>query len=542
MEKNELRTQALAAIDRVQWIPPWGRDRIRGMLETRPDWCISRQRSWGVPIPVFYCRGCNQAILSAELCGHVAAIFEREGSDAWFARPIDELLPARFQCPGCGSKDFFKEEDILDVWFDSGVSHAAVVEIRPELGGFSSLYLEGSDQHRGWFHTALLTSVATRGRAPYQSVLTHGFTLDGSGRKMSKSLGNVIAPQEIMKQYGAEVLRLWVAAEDYREDVRISDEILRRLVEAYRKLRNTARFLIGNLYDFNPATGLMAINQLPELDRWILHRTQSVLQVCRGAYERFEFHMVYHALNNFCSVDLSAIYLDIVKDRLYCEAANSTKRRAAQTTLYEILGTLVHLMAPILSFTAEEIWEHMPRASDAAESIFTSPIPECDPGRTDPELAGKWDQVLKIRSEILKALEAARNGGLIGHPLDAKVILYESDSAGDKIPALLSAYATGWPEIAIVSQVEVINEPPPSPVREASAAVAETSAVISGSLPDGDGWFYTSAMLQGTIVVRKAEGAKCQRCWNYKTSVGEDSAHPTVCDRCASVLNSGAAN
>ncbi|MGH7847052.1 MAG: isoleucine--tRNA ligase [Candidatus Binatia bacterium] len=543
MEKNELRAQALAAIDRVQWIPPWGRDRIRGMLETRPDWCISRQRSWGVPIPVFYCRGCSQAILSAEVCSHIATIFERAGSDAWFARPVDELLPASFQCPGCGKKDFFKEEDILDVWFDSGVSHAAVVEIRPELGGVSSLYLEGSDQHRGWFHTALLTSVATRGRAPYQSVLTHGFTLDGSGRKMSKSLGNVIAPQEIMKQYGAEILRLWVAAEDYREDVRISDEILRRLVEAYRKLRNTARYLLSNLYDFNPATDLVAVNQLPELDRWILHRTQSVLKVCRDAYDQFEFHMVYHALNNFCSVDLSAIYLDIVKDRLYCEAACSTQRRAAQTTLYEILGTLVHLMAPILSFTAEEIWEHMPQAGGGAESIFTSPLPDFDAALMDQELAGKWEQILKIRSEILKALEAARNGGLIGHSLDARVILYlERDNATGEVPTLLRSYSAAWPEIVIVSQVEVVNGPPPSPARKASEAGPKTSAGSSAPLPDRDGWFYTSPLLQGTIVVRKAAGAKCQRCWNYRTSVGKDSTHPMVCDRCASVLNSGAAN
>jgi isoleucyl-tRNA synthetase len=543
MGKNQLRTQALAAIDRVQWIPPWGRDRIRGMLETRPDWCISRQRSWGVPIPVFYCRGCSRPILSAELCSHVATIFEREGSDAWFARPVDELLPASFQCPGCGKKDFFKEEDILDVWFDSGVSHAAVIEIRPELGGVSSLYLEGSDQHRGWFHTALLTSVATRGRAPYQSVLTHGFTLDGSGRKMSKSLGNVIAPQEIMKQYGAEILRLWVAAEDYREDVRISDEILRRLVEAYRKLRNTARFLLGNLYDFNPATGLVAVNKLPELDRWILHRTQSVLKVCRGAYEQFEFHMVYHALNNFCSVDLSAIYLDIVKDRLYCEAANSTKRRAAQTTLYKILETLVHLMAPILSFTSEEIWGHMPQASGGPESIFVSAIPDFDAGLTDRELVTKWEQLLKIRGEILKALEAARNGGLIGHSLDAKVVLYpDTYNQEGANPELLRAYSASWPEIAIVSQVEVKDGPIGPDLWEANEAVNNNALGSSGQFQEGAGWFYASPLLQGTIAVLKADGAKCQRCWNYKTCVGKDSAHPMVCDRCASVLNSGAAN
>ncbi|MBI2985424.1 MAG: isoleucine--tRNA ligase, partial [Deltaproteobacteria bacterium] len=304
MEKNNLRRRALDAIEHVAWIPPWGRERIRGMLESRPDWCISRQRSWGVPIPVFYCQQCHHALLSQELCEHVAAIFEKEGSDAWFTRPAAELVPSNLRCPGCGGKEFSKEEDILDVWFDSGVSHAGVVELDNRLGGRADLYLEGSDQHRGWFHTALLTSVATRGRAPYQSVLTHGFTLDGKGRKMSKSLGNVIAPQEIMKKFGAEILRLWVSAEDYREDVRISDEILNRLVEAYRRLRNTARFLISNLYDFDPERDAAWPDELDELDRWILHRTQKLLARCREAYENFEFHVVYHALNNFCSVDL----------------------------------------------------------------------------------------------------------------------------------------------------------------------------------------------------------------------------------------------
>ncbi|HVR17320.1 MAG TPA: isoleucine--tRNA ligase, partial [Candidatus Limnocylindrales bacterium] len=342
METKGLRQSALDAIESVRWIPPWGKDRIRGMLESRPDWCISRQRSWGVPIPAVYCRKCNRAVLTQELCNHVAAIFEKEGSDAWFIRPVDELVPVTLTCPDCAGHDFAREEDILDVWFDSGVSWASVVEQDPRLGGRADLYLEGSDQHRGWFHTALLTSLATRGRAPYDSVLTHGFTLDGKGRKMSKSLGNVIAPQEIMKKSGAEILRLWVAAEDFREDVRISDEILSRLVEAYRRLRNTARFLISNLYDFEPDKDAVQTAQLDEMDRWILQRTQNVLSRCREAYDNYEFHAVYHTLNNFCSVDLSAQYLDIVKDRLYCEGTRSNTRRAAQTTLYRILDTLVH--------------------------------------------------------------------------------------------------------------------------------------------------------------------------------------------------------
>ena len=421
METKGLRQSALDAIESVRWIPPWGKDRIRGMLESRPDWCISRQRSWGVPIPAVYCRKCNRAVLTQELCNHVAAIFEKEGSDAWFIRPVDELVPVTLTCPDCAGHDFAREEDILDVWFDSGVSWASVVEQDPRLGGRADLYLEGSDQHRGWFHTALLTSLATRGRAPYDSVLTHGFTLDGKGRKMSKSLGNVIAPQEIMKKSGAEILRLWVAAEDFREDVRISDEILSRLVEAYRRLRNTARFLISNLYDFAPDKDAVQTAQLDEMDRWILQRTQNVLSRCREAYDNYEFHAVYHTLNNFCSVDLSAQYLDIVKDRLYCEGTRSNTRRAAQTTLYRILDTLVHLMAPILSFTAEEIWNYMPDKERRAGSVFLSRIPEPDASLGDPQLADKWDRIFKERSEVLKALEQARAAGIIGHSLDAKV-------------------------------------------------------------------------------------------------------------------------
>ena len=393
-------------------------------VESRPDWCISRQRSWGVPIPAVYCKGCNQAVLAQEICEHVATIFENEGSDAWFSRSLEDLLPSGFKCPSCSGHEFTREEDILDVWFDSGVSHAAVVERDPRLGGKADLYLEGSDQHRGWFHTALLTSLATRERSPYEAVLTHGFTLDGRGRKMSKSLGNTIAPQDIMKKHGAEILRLWVAAEDYREDVRISDEILNRLVEAYRRLRNTARFLISNLYDFDPQTDIVETKDLEELDRWILHRTQDVLSRCREAYDNYEFHIVYHTLNNFCSVDLSALYLDIVKDRLYCEGAKSRLRRAAQTALYRILDVLVHLIAPIVSFTAEEVWGYMPDKTRRPASVFLSQIPEVDSGFVNPELAEKWDRLFRERGEVLKALEQARAAGLIGHSLDARVVLH----------------------------------------------------------------------------------------------------------------------
>jgi isoleucyl-tRNA synthetase len=540
MAKNELRRHALEAIDRVSWIPPWGRERIRGMLESRPDWCISRQRSWGVPIPVVYCNGCRRAQLSQEICDHVASIVEREGSDAWFDRAASELLPPGLQCPGCGGKEFSKEEDILDVWFDSGVSHAAVVESDPRLGGRADLYLEGSDQHRGWFHTALLTSVATRARAPYRSVLTHGFTLDGRGRKMSKSLGNVIAPQEIIKRHGAEILRLWVAAEDYREDVRISEEILNRLVEAYRKLRNTARFLISNLYDFDPDKDGVPVAELPELDRWILHRTQALVGRCRDAYEQFEFHVVYHALNNFCSVDLSALYLDIVKDRLYCEGANSRERRAAQATLYQILDCLVHLMAPVLSFTAEEIWEHMPKSKNAHASIFLSAIPRPEASWRDETLAERWEQILKVRGEILKALEAARSKGLIGHSLDAKAVLYPDSYESDgTLRELLRSCKENWADIVIASQVELQQGELPKELSEAGQALQKKLFGAAGAIADS-GWSYTSELLQGAIAVYKAEGAKCERCWKYSEEVTPGSNPPMLCGRCSRVLKGAA--
>lgn len=522
MEKNGLRDAALGAIEEVIWVPPWGKDRIRGMLETRPDWCISRQRSWGVPIPAVYCRNCNEAILTQELCDFVAGIIEEEGSDAWFSRELAELVPASLKCPSCGGRDFSREEDILDVWFDSGVSHAAVVELDPRLRGRADLYLEGSDQHRGWFHTSLLTAVATRGAAPYRSALTHGFTLDGKGRKMSKSLGNVIAPQEITKVFGAEILRLWVSAEDYREDVRISDEILKRLVEAYRRLRNTARFLISNLYDFNPAEDAVSPPELDELDRWILHRTEALLARCREAYDRYEFHAVFHSLNNFCSVDLSAQYLDIVKDRLYCEGAKTVERRAAQTTLFRILDVLVHLMAPILSFTAEEIWAYMPDAKHRRQSIFLSQIPSPDDSFVDRELNSKWERILRERGEVLKALEEARNKGIIGHSLDAKVVLFEEDVGQHSLLRdLIKADKGRIQDVLIVSQAESAN----------GSFSGDRQTVAE----------YPAELMNCRIAVSKAVGSKCERCWKYDTQVGRDRTHPTLCSRCARVVSSGAA-
>jgi len=539
MEHDALRQRSLEAIEQVQWIPPWGQDRITGMLANRPDWCISRQRSWGVPIPVMYCTHCGEGNMSEVLCERVAEIFEAEGSDAWFLRAPEELVPSGFSCGRCGATEFNKEEDILDVWFDSGVSHAAVVEKRPELGGRANLYLEGSDQHRGWFHTSLLTSVANRGRAPYDAVLTHGFALDGKGHKMSKSVGNVTAPQEIIKKFGADIIRLWVAAEDYRDDVRISPEILNRLVEAYRRLRNTARFLIGNLYDFDPTKDRMEMQELEELDRWILGRSQKHLARCIEAFEQFEFHVVYHALNNYCSVELSSLYLDIVKDRLYCEAQDSATRRSAQTTLYVILQNLVHLMAPILSFTAEEIWEHIPRP-DAPESVFLSHMPEPDPRLYDEELASAWEIRLKLRGEVLKALEYARNHGAIGHSLDATVVLYpDTYAAAPDVQQELAVPDPKWDDIFIVSSVDIRPGNLPEDRRQATFVEDAWAPVPTDAMGDptaNTGGAFSSAVLGGPIVVCKAAGGKCERCWKYSPRVGEDAAHPGVCPRCAEVL------
>ena len=374
MERNELRRKALAEIDRVKWIPHWGHDRIYGMIQNRPDWCVSRQRAWGVPIVAFTCKGCGELLLEERHAEYVSKIFEKHGADAWFDLSPKELLAPGTRCPKCQKDDFEKETDILDVWFDSGVSYAAVCEKRPNLKSPADIYLEGSDQHRGWFHSSLLASVGTRGRAPYDSVLTHGFVVDGEGRKMSKSLGNVIVPDEVISRYGAEILRLWVAAEDYRDDIRISEEILSRLSEAYRRIRNTCRFLLGNLYDFDPEKDAVSDARLLEIDRWILLRLQKLTARLREAYSAYEFHVVFHSLHNFCAVDLSSLYLDILKDRLYTAPASSTERRAAQTALHKILDAMVRLMATILSFTAEEVWEHLPGARNAPKASTT---PSC---------------------------------------------------------------------------------------------------------------------------------------------------------------------
>src|SRR5512146_1602800 len=452
METNELRKAALAEIGRVRWIPAYGRDRINGMIENRPDWCLSRQRVLGVPIPGVTCVVCRHVLADPVVIDHIAAVMETKGADVWFEQTASELLPAGTACSQCGGTDFEKERDILDVWFESGVSYAAV--LKPRKWWPADLYLEGSDQHRGWFHSALLAGVVTDRRAPYHAVLTHGFVLDGQGKKMSKSAGNVVAPQDVIKQSGAEILRLWVSAQDYREDLRISPEILNHLIEAYRKIRNTCRFLLSNLYDFDPATHRAPYEQLSELDRWALMRLEELKGKVRKAYDDFEFHAIYHALNNFCSVDLSAVYLDILNDRLYTFRADSPLRRGSQTVLYDIIVAMTQLMAPVLSFTAEEIWRILATQQGrrlGVSSVHLSAFPEVQPQWQDAALAERWERLLKYRSQVQGVLEGGRRDKVIGSSLEAAVELRASP--GDH--AFLKSYERDLPTVFIVSQVKL---------------------------------------------------------------------------------------
>ena len=507
MAHQDLRERTLDAVDGLKWIPQWGRDRIRGMIESRPDWCISRQRIWGVPIVAVHCEDCGEAHAGGALAQRVAAIVETEGADAWLERPLEELLPEGMRCRGCSGNRFRRETDILDVWFDSGVSHAAVLEQREGLSSPADLYLEGSDQHRGWFHTSLLTSVATRGRAPYLACLTHGFILDGKGRKMSKSLGNVVAPDDVIKRLGADVLRLWVAAEDYRGDISVSDEILNQIGEAYRRIRNTARFLLGNLEDFDPDRDRLPREALSDLDRWALARLDRLKERVERAYEAAEFHTVVHALNNFCSVDLSARYLDIIKDRVYCSAPADSDRRSAQTAMEEIARSLAGLLAPILSFLAEEVWEALPRRAGDPSSILLTDFPGRPAAPAVPDgLETEWEHLLEVRAAVTKAIEGERQAGVLGHSLEAEVRL----SASGEIGSLLRRRDAELAEIFIVSRVLVVDE----------------------VLPE-------SALLAGLgLLVTRVGGAKCERCWIWRDDIGGETAvHPGVCGRCTEVLS-----
>ena len=509
MEKTDLRRKALQEIDRVKWIPSWGRERIYGMIENRPDWCVSRQRAWGVPIAVFYCENCDELLLDESVMEKVYRLFEEQGADIWFEKPLDFFVPERLRCRKCGGSRFIKETDILDVWFDSGVSHAAVLEQRSNLKWPADLYLEGSDQHRGWFHSSLLTAVGTRSKAPYAAVLTHGFVVDAEGRKMSKSLGNVIAPKEVIDRYGAEILRLWVTASDYREDVRISDNILKQLTDAYRRIRNTSRFMLGNLFDFDPKTDSVAYRDMPDIDRFILHKLQEMTEKIRAAFQTYDFHVIYHRLFNFCTLDLSAFYLDILKDRLYTSPPKSLARRCAQTTMFELLRTMTRLMAPILSFTAEEIWQHLPVFENRQESVHMADLPEVKSELKDGELFQNWQQLLAVRAEVTKALEQARSAKMIGHPLDAAVTI----SAQGELMERLLHFVDDLRGIFIVSKAELVGD--------TSLENAFVSEEVKGLL----------------IRIEAAPGEKCGRCWIHDASVGTIPEHPTLCGRCKGQLD-----
>lgn len=507
MDKTGLRKNALEEIDRVKWIPHWGRERIYGMIENRPDWCVSRQRAWGVPIAVFYCEKCETLHMDQAIIDHVFKLFETHGADVWFEKDVADLMPEGVTCKKCGSKDFVKETDILDVWFDSGVSHAAVLEERDYLKWPADLYLEGSDQHRGWFHSALLTAVGTRSAAPYDAVLTHGFVVDAKGKKMSKSIGNVIAPKKVINRYGAEILRLWVSASDYKDDVRISDNILKQLSDAYRRIRNTSRFLLGNLNDFHPETHALPYEEMLELDRFALHKLQGLVEKNLAAYDNYEFHVIYHSIYNYCTLDLSALYLDILKDRLYTSPPDSRERRSAQTAMYKILDTMARLMAPILCFTADEIWRYMPEIENRSDSIHLEPLPEVDPGLKDDDLAKKWETIISVRAEVTKTLETARAEKIIGHSLDSSVTI----GLDDDLYEIMAPYEDQLRSIFIVSK----------------------TTMVKGEIGDG----LKSELVDGLwIKVSSSEGEKCERCWVYDATVGENDNHPTICGRCRDAL------
>lgn len=501
------REEALNAIaNDVQWIPSWGEARIHNMVADRHDWCISRQRVWGVPIPIFYCEDCNEHLVNDDTINAVADLFAKEGSDAWWAHSAEEILPQGTKCTKCGGTHFRKESDIMDVWFDSGSSHAAVCKTRPELAWPADMYLEGSDQHRGWFQSSLLTSVATEGKAPYRAVLTHGYVVDGEGRKMSKSVGNTVAPQEVIAQYGADIIRLWAASSDYKADIRISKEILKQLSEVYRKIRNTIRYILGNTNDFNYETDKVEFKDMLELDRWALMHMQLLKKEVSAAYESYDFHVLYHAIHNFCSVEMSSYYLDILKDRLYAYKADSFERRSAQTAMYEIMLDLVVMIAPVLSFTMEEVWQFMKKPASMPESVFMMPWPECKEEYIDEALESKWDNFIEIRSEITRVLEGARRAKTIGHSLDAKVELHATGEA----LAILRSVEGDLATLLIVSQAKLVEG-------------------LAGGVE-------ATGREDLKVTVQAAEGEKCERCWIYSDTVGKDAEHPTVCARCAAAL------
>ncbi len=501
------KKQTLDEIKKVKWVPAAGETRISNMVENRSDWCISRQRAWGVPIPVFYCSDCGEVIVNDETINHIADLFEKESSDAWVNHTVEELMPKGFKCPKCGGVHFRKETDIMDVWFDSGCTHRAVVHKRQDELGYVpvEMYLEGSDQHRGWFQSSLLTSVATTGKAPYKSVLTHGFVLDGEGRKMSKSLGNVVLPQEIIKVYGTDVLRLWAASIDYRNDVKIGDTIIKQLVEIFKKTRNTARFLLGNLYDFDPKTDYVDYENLKEIDKFALHKLNTLIENVTDAFETYEFYRYFQYLQNFAAVDLSSFYLDIVKDRLYTSGKKSLSRRACQSVLYEISQALTRILVPVMPHQAEDIWKNTPESQKGGlESILLSDWPKVNEKWNNSELEAEFTQILKAREIVTKAIEPLRADKIIGSSLETAVYIITDNSK------LLKKYEKELCNIFITSQAYVVDKKPDNILNEYSEE-------------------------EYSVFVTKAQGEKCERCWKYRP-LGTIAGYETICEDCYNAI------
>lgn len=501
---DKFREAMLEEIKQIKWTPNWGEIRLHNMIADRGDWCISRQRAWGVPIPIFYCRSCNHPLVNQETIAHVADIFAAEGSNAWFLREEKQLLPEGTKCPQCGHEHFRKENDIMDVWFDSGSSHAAVLETRPELQWPADLYLEGSDQYRGWYNSSLITATAVKGHAPYRGILSHGFTLDGEGRKMSKSLGNTIDPNKVCDKLGADILRLWVSSVDYQSDVRISDAILAQITEVYRKIRNTLRFFLGNLDGFDPSTDAVAFESMNELDQVALIRLNRMTERVLKAYETYEFHVVYQAVHHFCAVEMSAFYLDIVKDRLYVSAPDDSGRKAAQTVLYEALSAITKLIAPILPHSADEVWKYVPNVE--LLSVQLCEMPTVRREWYNEPLESKWSRFMDVRDDVYKSLEAARKEKLIGNALQASLQLYPDEKTKDLLDGL-----DDLKSLFIVSDVQV---------HAAGSAVPDAADQYAGL----------------AVTVQLADGEKCERCWMITPEVGQHAEHPTLCTRCADVV------
>ena len=504
---DAIKDQAVAACEDIFWKPAWGKERMISMIRERSDWCISRQRTWGVPIPMFFCQECGKPYCTEESIDKISKLFGAEGSNAWWERSVEELMPEGAKCE-CGCTSFRKEKDILDVWFDSGSTWAAVAAKRPELGYPADLYLEGGDQYRGWFQSSMLTSIAVNGVAPYKQIITHGWTVDGQGKVMHKSLGNAISPQDTIQQYGADIFRLWVSSADYTQDMRLSKDILKQLADAYLKIRNTCRYILGNLEGFDP-DDQVAYGDMIELDQWAVTRCNDLVAECRRHYDGYEFHSVYRAIYNFCVIDMSNFYLDIIKDRLYCEAPGSFPRKSAQSAIYRILDAMVRLLAPVLAFTSEEVWAAMPHAQgDDAESVLFNPMPEADPALAfTPEQSAYWADILALKDDVNKALEEVRAAKTVKKSTDAKLTLYLDDSAWERFQKLQGHH---FEALFIVSRVEVVH---------------------------GAGQGYQGEAFPGlTVRVEMDEAPKCPRCWNHHPSIGTPEGHPELCPRCAAVV------